>query len=312
MRLISITCVKNEADIIEAFVRHTASFVDFLVVLDNGSTDQTLAILKDLQQDQISLEIIEDPSLGYHQYRRMTRLMKEQATQKHGADWVVPLDADEFLLAPEPGILRQQLSAHSKPVNLLWKTYIPDPSNDSLELNPVIRIRHRLDQEAQAWSKVIVPRQFSSRDNVSLAQGSHHVLVEAKKFDAPNLEGIALAHFPIRNPGQFACKIALGYLQYLTMPNRPKSWGWHYNEPYKLLKNDPVGFARDFRDQALHFAVDPNTHFEPSLVRDPIAYWGNELSHTTATDADENHLVLQTVLTYAETLAASIRKNGGE
>jgi hypothetical protein len=41
MRLFSVTCVKNEGDIIEAFIRHTATVVDHLVMLDNGGTDET-------------------------------------------------------------------------------------------------------------------------------------------------------------------------------------------------------------------------------------------------------------------------------
>jgi predicted transcriptional regulator YdeE len=48
MRLVAITSVKNESDIVEAFVRHTLAASDYLVVLDNGSTDGTLDILRAL------------------------------------------------------------------------------------------------------------------------------------------------------------------------------------------------------------------------------------------------------------------------
>ena len=36
MKLVAISCVKNEADIVEAFVRHTLTVADVLVILDNG------------------------------------------------------------------------------------------------------------------------------------------------------------------------------------------------------------------------------------------------------------------------------------
>ena len=41
MRLVAVSIVKNEADIIEAFVRHTLAWVDHHLVFDHDSTDGT-------------------------------------------------------------------------------------------------------------------------------------------------------------------------------------------------------------------------------------------------------------------------------
>jgi hypothetical protein len=41
MRVVGITMVKNEADIIEAFVRHNLRFLDALVVVEHASADGT-------------------------------------------------------------------------------------------------------------------------------------------------------------------------------------------------------------------------------------------------------------------------------
>src|SRR5262249_25036579 len=98
-RLVAISTVKNEIDIVEAFVRHTMNFVDHLVVADNGSTDGTLEILRGLEAEGLPLTVSVDPSAGKYLSQRMTRLMRE-AVQRHAADWVVPLDADEFLIVP--------------------------------------------------------------------------------------------------------------------------------------------------------------------------------------------------------------------
>ena len=40
-RIISLSMVKNEQDIIEPFIRHHGSLVDAMIILDNGSVDQT-------------------------------------------------------------------------------------------------------------------------------------------------------------------------------------------------------------------------------------------------------------------------------
>ena len=46
MRLAGITIVRNECDIVEAFVRHNGAVLDQLYVLDNNSSDGTLEILR--------------------------------------------------------------------------------------------------------------------------------------------------------------------------------------------------------------------------------------------------------------------------
>ena len=81
MRLVAITCVKNEIDIVEAFVRHTLALVDHLVVLDNGSQDGTGDVLQALAKEGLPLEIVEDGSPGQYQPQRMTRLMHEYAVR---------------------------------------------------------------------------------------------------------------------------------------------------------------------------------------------------------------------------------------
>ena len=46
MRLHGIAMVRNEADVVEAFVRHNLSILDALVVIDHGSVDGTAGIVR--------------------------------------------------------------------------------------------------------------------------------------------------------------------------------------------------------------------------------------------------------------------------
>src|SRR5438477_425867 len=101
MRLVAIATAKNEGDIIEAFVRHTLALVSHLVILDDASTDGTRAILEALRQEGLALDIVEDHATGHPQGERMTRLMRDHAIRRHGAEWVLPLDADEFVVGEE-------------------------------------------------------------------------------------------------------------------------------------------------------------------------------------------------------------------
>ena len=56
MKVVSITMVKNESDIIESFVRYYLNVVDEMIILDNGSTDETLKILNKLKDEKASID----------------------------------------------------------------------------------------------------------------------------------------------------------------------------------------------------------------------------------------------------------------
>ena len=306
MRVVAISCVKNEDDIIEAFVRYVTAFVDQLIVLDNGSTDETGGILCSLKNEGIPIEIVEDPSPGFWQWKRMTHLMEDYAVKRYGADWIIPLDADEYIATKDVGAFRSALATATQPLKIKWQTYVPDPSDNMNEINPVVRIRHRLVKEAKPWKKILVPRNaLINRGNTVLSQGNHELLVDGKKCESLILDSAQLAHFPIRSPGQYGSKIALRYLQYLAMSEREKEWGSHLRSGYELLKNDPETFSDSYRDAALRFAVKPESDFDPKIVLDPIPYMnmGGTLRYTKM-DSDKRRAFLS-VINYAQSLAKS-------
>ncbi|MEB3323674.1 MAG: glycosyltransferase family 2 protein, partial [Synechococcaceae cyanobacterium] len=72
--LIGIATIKNEEDIIEAFLRHNLKFGDHLYILDNGSVDQTPQILREFSKQGWPLTIFYDPSFRHNQSTRLTRL----------------------------------------------------------------------------------------------------------------------------------------------------------------------------------------------------------------------------------------------
>ena len=88
--------VKNESDVIETFVRHNVRFVDAMLIIDNGSTDGTRAILASLTREGLPVVVYDDPRPGYVQSERMTALYGE-ALRYFAPDGLLMLDADEFL-----------------------------------------------------------------------------------------------------------------------------------------------------------------------------------------------------------------------
>ena len=162
MRAVAVTCVKNEVDIVEAFVRHTLAYVDHIVVLDNGSKDGTCDVLRAMEKEGLSLDVVEDPSPGKYQAQRMTRLMHEWAIGRYDADWVLALDGDEFLAIPQGSPLVPDGFNGDRPVSIPWRTYVPDDEDDAFQPNPVLRIRRRCAADQWELAKVMVPRSLAA------------------------------------------------------------------------------------------------------------------------------------------------------
>src|SRR5882724_5337441 len=99
MRLVAVSIVKNEADIIEPFVRHTLAWVDHHLVFDHDSTDGTREILGALQREGLPVTLYTDDALGNLQQAR-SNFLTRLAAQQYSADWIMPLDADEILAGP--------------------------------------------------------------------------------------------------------------------------------------------------------------------------------------------------------------------
>ena len=105
MRLYALTLVKDEGDVIAQSIRHALGFCDRIYVLDNGSSDDTYAIVEELARSHrgsvipfgIDASPFEDSMRGI--------MYDEIHSQLSADDWFFQLDADEFMLEdPRPAI----------------------------------------------------------------------------------------------------------------------------------------------------------------------------------------------------------------
>lgn len=300
-RIVAISTAKNEIDIIEAFVRHTLAIASHLVMVDNGSTDGTLPVLRALEREGLALTIIEDPSAGKYLSERMTHLMRDHAVDRHAADWVVPLDADEFLVVPQGESLIPPGTASDTVLSLPWRTYVPDERDDLALQNPVLRLRHRMKKEGHVWVKALVPRAVASLPDAVLKQGNHAVTIGGDAVAMTDAGRVCVAHFPIRSAGQYLAKIAISAFQYQTMGEHAASGSFHWKVPYELLKRDLDAFAASIFDDARRFSVPPEIVFQPETILDPMPYLGGPLLHTDR--VDDRQRGWSAVLKYTEDLA---------
>jgi len=297
--LVAVTRILNEEDIIEALVRHHAALVDHHIILDNGSTDRTLDILRALTCEGLALTVLQCPSSVFSETQFNTWLYAH-AVQAHAADWVLFLDADEFIDARRIGDLRAYLAQippeHASLGAELINYDAPSPATDA-DINVVKRFSRRIQAPIGVW-KVFV-RGNIAPERVEVDAGNHIMRLDGHFAHPLRQHDFLLAHYPNRSPYQWAGKAVTGRLKVLAAGQRELREGraGHYNEPFERLKHNPgawlLGAAEGFaRMQAA-----------PDLVDDPIAYLGQDLLYTRPVDYAWRALAL--TLTAMERIAAA-------
>jgi hypothetical protein len=134
VEVVGLLLVRDEADILEVNLRHhLATLIDRAVVVDNGSTDGSLDVLRRLA-DELPVSWTSDPG-PYRQKEITTELAREAG--RRGADWVVPIDADEFWCGvrgdPRPELSRTRAGVLRVPlVCMIQRRDVWEPSAEAL------------------------------------------------------------------------------------------------------------------------------------------------------------------------------------
>lgn len=241
----AIAMVKNEADIIESFVRHLFSQgVHCLLLMDNGSTDLTWQKVANLAAE-FPIYVGRDTEFRYYQAHKMSRLA--WLARKGGADWVVPMDADEFWFAEGkplaqalrdgPGVVRQATVHNAFPTRA-------QPTLDGLVGSM------RLDCHPGIHGKMCA-RTFPG---LWVRMGNHQI-------ERPGLEmgGLHVLHLPWRSRDQFVRKAVQGAAA-LDSAELSKDKGRHWRE---LAQQTEVEADRRW-ESLLDGHADPDLDWSPS------------------------------------------------
>jgi Glycosyl transferase family 2 len=261
--VISVIRARNEADVLEATVRHCLQFSSLAIVSLHRCLDNSRQVLDALKQEGLQIQFTEDSGLLHEQTASMSEMISKAA--ELGADWILPLDADEFLV----GDVQNRLSEAEPlvPLAVPWKTYVPLPSEDPAEPNVLKRICHRRKVEQPLWTKVIVPGIVCRERGCSLSFGNHSVVDWHGQPIPSELVQLSMAHFPIRSMQQVCTKVFGGWPSNVAFPERRAGSTFQWKALYETLKaNDPVSL--DLTRIALEYATSTQWNSLPAAIRD--------------------------------------------
>ncbi len=292
MRLVAVSIVKNEADIIEAFVRHTFAWVDHHLIFDHDSTDGTREILGALQREGLPVTLYTDDALGNLQQARSNHLTR-LAADCFGADWVLPLDADEILTGSDRAALEVRLAGvgPAAPASLPLVNYYPVESDNEAEINPVLRLRHC--QPAPATTKkIIVPGALARDPQVVAGKGSHQLACGDRVLpDHPLPPEFYLAHLALRSPQHQVLRVVLAEIQKNSRGQAHAGLDVHYRLGFQLLAENPEMFFSTINQPA------------GRLKLHPLVYRGSPLRYSSSASGWSR--VARALLPYLDKLATS-------
>jgi hypothetical protein len=308
MRLVGATVVRNGADVIESCVRHNLTVLDGIAIVDHGSFDGTSDILAALAREGLPVFVARDETPAFDQSAMINRLVRHVFSTSD-ADWVFPIDSDEFLKVRSRPVLEEILRSVPPQCYLLmpWLTYVPRFGADD-DMPTLLRGARRLANERHGLRKVVLRRHFHENTAATVMKGNHGVhrgtslpLANADLMCAS--DDVALAHVPVRSAPQFAAKIATGWLGTLATGAVAGGESFHWREAYAYLRSGRPLTPAQLTAFAMNYSISQDRWLPADaieMVDDPF-FADVKLMHTHFGIQDP----LAMVLTVAERLLSN-------
>lgn len=302
-KVFCVGMIKNEADIIESYVRYHLNIFDGIVLLNHKSTDRTVDIIHQLQSEGLPIYLKQYNGIDYLQGELTTELINYTFDQ-FNPDLIFPLDVDEFLASPgynrNPREFINNLS--KRKLYYLQREYEYSPINlNENELFIPKRITYARKVN-DAWPKVVVSKEIWKKYNASITGGNHDLHINKKKVQREISQHLKLMHFPYRSVEQIKSKITVGWISTLSRHNYKEGDAYHWKNLYEQLKKNNLHLnLSEIIAITRPRGFEPLTQIEIPFPMDLLFCESIELKYTTPNEVN----AIINLLNYCEDLARS-------
>lgn len=260
VKIALVAMIKNEADIIEHFIRINNNWASHIYIIDDNSADDTNLIINSLIDEGFAVTLISNNSISYQQNFLTTDLVR-MVSSLNKFDYIFPLDADEFIGDNSKFFSEiARLSSSNSSIGILnWTSLVPI-SSKSMDLdNPFHYHFQKVMSEVKVTTKVIIPNELGK--SCFLSMGNHDVYSD-KLTISQIILNIDLFHAPVRSFNQILVKILIGSYKFTIKKNKTRGEGNHW-----------LNMANYFR--SINFKLDDNVlrklafNYASQLTHDP-------------------------------------------
>ncbi|WP_238473461.1 glycosyltransferase family 2 protein [Nocardioides cavernaquae] len=241
LRIIATMMVRDEVDIVAAMIEHTLDQgADLIIVTDNASVDGTTEVLEAYAATE-RVELHHDP-LHKKQQSKVVTGMARRARTEHRADWVLNLDADEFLVPVDKQLtVREALSRTSLHLNAFTTEVVnlvgpPAWSGGGIgrldwrDHRPVEQL-HEIGIHAHPTPNCV----HRGESDIVVAQGNHFVSL-LSNGQPPAEVAMEVYHLPWRSWAQLERKVVNAGKAYEGNPELKPSKNHHGMADYRRYK----------------------------------------------------------------------------
>lgn len=263
--------VKNEADIIELFVRHNLNYIDTMFIADNLSDDGTLEILYSLVEEGLPIIVLTDPELAFMQSKKTTVAYQFIRT-KYDFDVMFFLDADEFIKFDKDSYPLDKESLYIDRYHYLYAPAVDPSSTDSNWAESMVYRAASLQSPKCSVTSI----KSGDAKKIRIAEGNHHVFHGEERITTYDEAFLGkIYHFPIRSTEQFIRKNILGWIGLMLQDANAQDSsgrnvvGSHWRDSYRFIKD------RDFvleREELVKHLYNGNPDIKDQCVYEPISF----------------------------------------
>lgn len=203
---VSFTLVRNEEDIVEAFVRHNLKFVKRMFIADNLSTDGTANILQRLIEEGLPVTVFQDKNPAHEQSKKTTDFYRKIASMESFSS-IFFIDADEFLettgeVLPLPAGTATEIER---------VRFLMPPVASSRD--PLLDMNYMANEPES--SKAALFHAQGEAGQIRIGEGNHNIYLKGVVKERVKIN-VRIRHYPLRSTSQYVQKNLIGWLSMLA------------------------------------------------------------------------------------------------